>query len=204
MSRYVTPLPGMLARTIEYVLARAAALDEAAERKLAPLAGRWLKFDLQGLEIELWLSAEGPAPIVLAEPEREDLEPDTEVAGTPASLLAMALPDLDADGRVRIEGDARLAQQFQQAMRALDPDIEKALTESLGEIAGPQIYRFIRETAEAAAGAARTGGEQFTQWLREESRLTPSPAEWRAFRDGVDELRERVDRLESRLKRRAQ
>lgn len=204
MSRYATPLPGMLAGTLAYVLERAASLDEAAERKLAPLAGRWLKFDLQGLGMELWLSADGPAPIVLAEPDIENLEPDTEITGTPASLLAMALPDLDGDGRVRIEGDARLAQQFQQAMRALDPDIEKALTESLGEIMGPQVYRFIRESAQAAAGSVRTGGEQVTHWLREESGLTPSPAEWRAFRDGVDELREQVDRLESRLRRRQQ
>lgn len=201
MSRYVTPLPGMLAGAIEFVLSRAAALDDDAAAKLAPLAGRWLKFDLQGLQIELWLSADGPTPIVVAEPESADVQPDTEIAGTPAALLAMALPDLDAGGRVRIEGDARLAQKFQQAMRALDPDLEKALTEYFGELLGPQIHRFVRESAAAAAGAARTGGAQVTHWLREESGLTPSPAEWRTFRDGVDELREGVDRLESRIRR---
>ena len=202
MSRYVTPFPGMLAGAIEFVLARAAALDESAEARLAPLAGRWLKFDLEGLGIELWVGADGATPIVRAEPEPGDREPDTEVAGTPAALLAMALPDLDAGGRVRVEGDARLAQQFQQAVRGLDPDIEKALTEYFGDLLGPQIYRIVRETVAAGTTAARAGGEQVTHWLREESGLTPSPAEWREFRDGVDDLREAVDRLESRIRRR--
>jgi ubiquinone biosynthesis protein UbiJ len=204
MSRYATPLPGILAGAIEFVLARAAALDDAAEARLAPLAGRWLKFDLEGLGIELWLSAEGSSPIVLAEPDPQDRRPDTEVAGTPAALLTMALPELDSGGRVRVEGDARLAQQFQQAVRGLEPDLEKALTDYFGALLGPQVHRLLRDTMMAGRTAARTGGEQVTHWLRDESGLTPSPAEWRDFRDGVDDLREAVDRLESRVRRRAQ
>jgi ubiquinone biosynthesis protein UbiJ len=191
----------MLAGAIEFALSRAAALDDDAESRLGPLQGRWLKFELEGLGIGLWLSADGPEPIVLAEPDPKDREPDTEVAGTPAALLGMALPGLDTGGRVRVEGDARLAQQFQQAMRGLDPDIEKALTEYFGDVLGPQIYRLVRDTVEAGGTAARAGGEQISHWLREESGLTPSPAEWRDFRDGVDELREAVDRLESRVRR---
>lgn len=202
MSRYATPLPGVLAGAIEFVLARAASLDDDAESRLAPLDGRWIRFELEGLGIELWFGADGPTPIVLAEPEPEDREPDTEVAGTPAALLGMALPDLDAGGRVRVEGDARLAQQFQQALRALDPDLEKALIEYFGDLLWPQIHRLLRDVVAAGASAARTGGEQVTHWLRDESGLAPSQGEWRAFRDGVDELREAVDRLESRVRRR--
>jgi len=201
MSRYTTPLPGMMAAAIELVLARAIALDDRAPEKLEPLADRWLKFELEGLEIDLWLSAEDGRLRVLAEPEGPEAAPDTTITGEPGALLAMVVPD-SSSGGVRIEGDTRLAQQFQQALKALDPDIEKGLTEYFGELLGPQVYRIVTEALNAARRTATTGGEQVSRWLREESRFVPAPGEWAQFRDGVDELREAVDRLESRVRRR--
>lgn len=202
MARYVTPLPGMLAAAIEFVLAQAASLDADPAAKLEPLEGRWLKFALEGLQIDLWLSAEGERFRVLAEPEDDALEPDTEISGAPGALLAMALPAFGTSSGVRIEGDAQLAQKFQQAVKALDPDLEKGLVDYFGELLGPQMYRIATEALNFAGQTATTGGDQVSRWLREESRFVPDPDEWREFRDGVDGLREAVDRLESRVRRR--
>jgi len=202
MSRYLTPFPGMLAAAIEFVLARAASLDADPAAKLQPLSGRWLKFALHGLEIDLWLTVEDERMRVLAEPEEHDLEPDTEIAGTPGALLAMALPELGSSGGVRIEGDASLAQQFQQAVKALDPDVEQGLTDYFGDLLGPQMYRVVAQALDSARQTTRTGGDQVSRWLLEESRFVPAPGEWQEFRDGVDRLREAVDRLESRVRRR--
>lgn len=205
MGRYLTPLPGVMAAAIEFVLGRAAALDDDAERVLAPLAGRWLKFELDGLGIDLWFGAEGGRPRVLAEPEDEDTTPDTTpdttIGGTPGALLGMALPSLANTGGVRIEGDAKLAQDFQQAMKSLDPDIEKALGEYFGPVIGPQVHRILVEAVEFARQSSETGREQVSRWLAEESELVPRPGEWREFRDGVDRLREAVDRLEAKVER---
>lgn len=206
MSRYVTPLPGLLADTCERIANRAAALDPSAADHLAPLAGRWLKFELEGLGIDLWIGAEQDRMIVRAEQgpteDGEPLEPDTRVRGTPGALLAMAVPELSAPGGVHIEGDARLAQQFQQAMNRIDPDLEQGLADVFGPLIGPQVYRVVREAVGAGRDAARAGGDQFTHWLREESDLVPSPAEWREFSEGVDELREAVDRFAGKVRRR--
>lgn len=206
MSRYVTPLPGLLADACERIANRAAALDPAAAEHLAPIAGRWLKFELEGLGIELWIGAEQDRMIVRAEQDDHSLEPDTLVRGTPGALLAMAVPELGGNARgaggVHIEGDARLAQQFQQAMKRIDPDVEQGLADVFGPLIGPQIYRVVREAADFGQHAARTGGDQFAHWLREESELVPSPDEWRTFSDGVDELREAVDRFAGKLRRR--
>ncbi|MEX0915706.1 MAG: SCP2 sterol-binding domain-containing protein [Wenzhouxiangellaceae bacterium] len=202
MSGYVTPFPGMMAAAIEFVLARAASLDADPATKLEPLSGRWLKFVLEGLNIDLWLTADGERMRVRAEPEDAELKPDTEIAGAPGALLAMALPGFGTSDGVRIEGDARLAQQFQQAVKALDPDIEKGLTDYFGDLLGPQMYRVVAEALDFARQTTRTGGDQVSRWLREESRFVPAPGEWREFRDDVDSLREAVDRLESRVRRR--
>ena len=202
MSRYVTPLPGMLAAAIEFVLAQAASLDADPAAKLEPLEGRWLKFALEDLQIDLWLSARGERFRVLAEPKEEALEPDTEISGAPGALLAMALPGFGTSSGVRIDGDARLAQEFQQAVKALDPDLEKGLVDYFGELLGPQMYRITTEALAFARTTTTTGGDQVSRWVREESRFVPAPDEWREFRDGVDGLREAVDRLESRVRRR--
>lgn len=201
MSRYLTPLPGLLAMTCEEVANRAAALDPAAAEHLAPLDGRWLKFELDGLNIDLWIGAEGDRLRVLSEPDDPACEPDTRVRGTPGALLAMAVPELRGPGGVHIEGDAGLAQRFQQAMNRIDPDLERGLSDVLGPLLGPQAYRLAREAVAFGGHAARTGADQFSHWLREESELVPRPDEWRAFSDGVDELREAVDRIEARVRR---
>lgn len=206
MSRYLTPFPGLLADTCERIANRAAALDPAASEHLAPLTGRWLKFELEGLGIDLWIGAEQDRMIVRAEQEPgvdgESFEPDTRVRGTPGALLAMAVPELSGPGGVHIEGDARLAQQFQQAMNRIDPDLEQGLADVFGPLIGPQVYRVVREAASFGRDTARAGGDQFTHWLREESDLVPSPAEWRGFSEGVDELREAVDRFAGKVRRR--
>jgi len=201
MGRYLTPLPGIMAQAIEFVVNRAAALDEHADEALKPLENRWLKFELQGPEIELWLSADDGRMRVLAEADDAATVADTTIAGTPGALLAMALPDLHGPGGVRIEGDARLAQKFQQAVKSIDPDIERGLSAYFGELFGPQVYRIVVEASELGQRSARVGGDQLMHWLKNESRLLPASTEWKEFSDRVDRFREAVDRLEKRFDR---
>ena len=202
MARYRTPLPGLLADTFEEIANRAAALDPAASEHLAPLDGRWLKFELEGLGIDLWIGAEADRLRVLSEPEDAERAADTTVRGSPGALLAMAVPELGGSGGVHIEGDARLAQKFQQAMKRIDPDLEQGLSDVFGPLIGPQIHRIVREFTAFGRHAASTGVDQFTHWFREESALVPTPDEWRAFSDGVDDLREAVDRFDGKVRRR--
>lgn len=213
MSRYLTPLPGWLAQAIEQTLNRALELDEQGADRLKPLNGKWLKFELSGLQIDLWFSASEDGWQVLAEPPSSEAEDDTGedqqtqaadtvIQGTPGALMGMAIPELDGPGSVKIEGDARLAQKFQQILKSLDPDWEAGISRYLGNMIGPQVYRMLVEASRFGRHAVRTSGEQVSHWLRDESGSVPNPEEWTAWRDQVDELREAVDRLESRDRRR--
>jgi len=201
MGRYFTPLPGLLAEVVGFVLARAAALDAQAAARLEPLEGRWMKFEVEGLRLDLWLGVVDAGFVVRAERE-PDAHADASVSGNPGALLGMAVPALEG-GSVRIEGDARLAQKFQHALKALDPDLEQGLSAYFGDLLGPQLYRVLIETVALSRHGAATGEAQVARWLGEESGLVPGRGEWHAFRDGVDELREAVDRLERRVARRA-
>lgn len=200
MSRYATPLPGLLAGAVEGILNRAIAIDPGASRLLAPIRGKLLKFELTGLNIDLFFVA-GDRDLQVTAENGPGASPGTTISGTPAALLSMAIPDFGGPGSVRITGDAGLAQAYQKLFAKLDPDWEAALTEYLGNVIGPQVYRMLIQARDTSGRVLGETSRQVSHWLRDESRLVPAREEWAEFSAGVDRLREAVDRLDGRIRR---
>ena len=199
MSRYITPLPGLLAGAIERAIDQAIRSDSGAAERLSAVNGRCIQLALSGLGIDLYFIGQTDRLKILAE---SDLPPDTIIRGSPAALLAMAAPDwLDADSGVRIEGDAGAAQALEKLMRRLDPDWENLLTQQLGDVIGHQVWRLLSDSLRGGRRLAGVAGDQVGHYLREESGLLVTQAEARSFTRDVDELREAVDRLEVTLRR---
>lgn len=199
MSRYITPLPGLLAQAMDGALNRMIRLDEQAATRLRPLHGKTVKLELKGLGIDLLFTGHAERLEVMAE---SDVEPDTTISGTPAALLAMAVPDWRAPGSgVQIQGDAGAAQALEKLLRRLDPDWEALLVEQLGAVWGHQVWRVLRDGLHSGRRVAGTAGDQFARFLREESGLLVTRAELDAFVHEVDELREAADRLQARFRR---
>ncbi len=199
MSRYITPLPGLLASAIDTALNRAISLDEKAAAQLSSLEGKTVCLELKGLGIDLYFTGSGPRLAIDAE---SGIDPDTTITGTPAALLAMAVPDWRAPGSgVQIQGDAGTAQSLEKLMRRLDPDWEALLVEHLGPVWGHQVWRMISDTVSGSRHVASTAADQTARFLREESGLLVTREEVDAFTREVDELREAADRLEARLRR---
>jgi len=202
VTRYLTPLPGLLAGLLDRSFNQAIALDADAERRLKPLDGRTIKLALMGLNIDLFFTGAGERLLVEAE---SDADPDTTIIGSPTALLAMSVPDWRAPGSgVRIEGDAGTAQALEKLFKQLDPDIEGLLTRHLGPVMGHQVWRLLRDAANAGRHGSKVAGEQISRFLREESGLLVSRDEMNALTGDIDELREAVDRLEARLRRAGQ
>jgi ubiquinone biosynthesis protein UbiJ len=199
MSRYLTPLPGLLAGTIEGALARALALDDQAAERLGTLEGRCVQLALEGIGIDLFFTGTGAGLSVTAESEAR---PDTVIRGTPSALLALAVPDWGASGSgVRIEGDAGTAQSLEKLFRRLDPDWERLMTQRFGDVVGHQLWRMVQDALNIGRRSVDLAGDQLGHFLREESGLLVTAEEVGQFTIEVDELREAVDRLESRLRR---
>jgi ubiquinone biosynthesis accessory factor UbiJ len=199
MRRYLTPLPGLLARAMESAFNQAITLDPAAGTRLKDLDGKAVKLVLDRVGIDLYFIGQGSRLAVLAESE---IEPDTIIKGSPTALLAMAVPDWRAPGSgVRIEGDAGSAQALEKLFKQLDPDWEALLSLHLGDVIGHQVWRMLRDTGGMARHGARTAGDQLARYLREESGLLVTREEVEVFNREVDELREASDRLEARLRR---
>lgn len=200
MGRYRTPLPGMLAAAVEAALNRALSLDPQGGQHLAGLDGKTLCLELKGLGIELHLAGDGERLEVRAE---SSTTPETTISGTPAALLAMAVPDWRAAGSgVQITGDAGAARTLEKLLRQLDPDWEALLVEHFGPVAGHQLWRMLADSFQGGRRVAATAADQTARFLREESGLLVTHEEMTEFTEQVDELRESLDRIETHLRRR--
>jgi ubiquinone biosynthesis protein UbiJ len=202
MADYRTPLPQLLASSLEAAVNRVLALDAESAGRLGKLEGRVLQLDVEGLGISLFLtSAYGNVQIGLQAEE----EPDTVISGTPFALFAMAAPGDAANwglpgSRVQISGDANLARDMEQVFSRLDPDWEGPLAGLFGDVLGFQFAAGLRQGVAAVREAAQSTAEMAGAYLRDEAPSLVRPFELKSFGDDVDKLREAVERLEKRLR----
>lgn len=193
-------LSELLAGAVERAANAALALDPDTASRLAALEGRLVALHLEGPDLTLYLRAEGER---LRVADSAGTEPETTIRGTPGALFAGATSEEGrrTAGRLHIEGDAHLGQDFERLLGRLRPDWEEPLARAFGDIAGPKIARALRGGASWGRDAGWSLAEQVAEYLRDERRHLVSRTEMAGFVEEVDRLRDSVDRLEARLRR---
>jgi ubiquinone biosynthesis protein UbiJ len=102
-------------------------------------------------------------------------------------------------GDVRIDGDAELAQKFRELALLLRPDLEEELSLVLGDVPAHQVGRFARAAFSWTRKAATTTVRNVAEYLGHERQDLVPRSEAEQFLQGVDTLREDVDRLAARI-----
>jgi ubiquinone biosynthesis protein UbiJ len=128
--------------------------------------------------------------------------PDASVSGTPLTLLSLIGPGARGrlrSGAVTISGDAEIAQNFQDLLRAAQPEFEEELSRLVGDVAAHQIGNLVRSASGWGRKAAATFAANVSEYLQEESRDLVTRTELEEFLAEVDQLREASDRLQARL-----
>jgi ubiquinone biosynthesis accessory factor UbiJ len=200
--RTPNPLLQAAGRALEAVLARALALDPETAAALDPLDGRRITLQLEQPPLAMSVRVEGR--LLRIGPAFDLPEPDLSLRATAGALLAQLLPSSSAaapGGRMRISGDAELAQHVQRLVKGFSPDLDAAFAGVFGDVVGVQIARVFRE---AFAGGRRVGGKLLrdgVEYLTEERRDLVGRVEQEVFLDEVDTLRDAVERLEARVQR---
>ena len=168
MAEYVTPLPGMLALTLETAINHVLQLDMESPSRVKKLEGRLLQVDLEGLNITLFFTFKHGVVRVRLE---SDLTPDTIISGTPVALFSMAEPEEAdwglPDSKVQINGDASLARDLERIFSKLEPDWEGPLAGMLGDVAGHQVAQGIRQGVETARKTARTASKILSDMMKD-------------------------------------
>ena len=197
--RRLLPLAG---RALQEALNRVLALDPAARDAVLALTGQSVELHLEAppLAMRIAVTEDG----VQVGPAQVDSEADLSLRTSAGALLDRLLPSATparGSGRLRISGDAELAQRLQKIVARFDPDFDAAFAGVFGEIVGPQISRALRQALGSGRAHARHLAEDAVDYLVEERREVVSGAEQQQFFDEVDALRDATDRLEARLRR---
>ena len=191
---------------LEAAINRALRLDPDWRDKLAPLTGRRIGLQLDGLGQRFVLYPHEAGIRVMGAPD-DDLaaHADAVLRGTPLALAGMALQEGNEralfSGEVRIEGDVELGQQFRRLLDELDVDWEEALSRVTGDVVAHHLGRALRGLGEWGGQALDTLAQSATEYLQVESGINPRREEVTAFVAEVDTLRNDVERLAARVRR---
>lgn len=189
-------------RALELALNRALALDPDTQASLSSLSGRRVQLHLAAPPLAMELRVDDGQ--LRVGPANGEPEPDLSLKTTLGAVLGQLLPAAPGSppaGRMRINGDAELAQRLQGLARNFSPDFEGAFSGVFGDVLGVQIARALREGLRQGRTLATKATRGGVEYLIEERRDLVSRAEQEAFFDEVDGLRDAVERLEVRISR---
>jgi len=199
------PLRRLAGRALETALNHTLSLDPDTQQRLVALNGRRVQLHLRGPEIALAVTVtDGRLHVGSPEDGEAASGSQLRVAATPGSLLAMLFKRDDdgiSPGKVDIAGDAELARRLEKLATTFAPDFEEAFARTFGDVLGVPMAKAVRKAFAHTQETAAHLTEDTADWLREESRVALAPGEVEGFLDGVDTLRERSERLESRVQR---
>jgi ubiquinone biosynthesis protein UbiJ len=105
------------------------------------------------------------------------------------------------NGKLELDGDSAPLIQLQQILSGLDMDWEAPLVDTLGDVAGHQLARMLRDAFSWGRQASNSLARQLNEFIHEEARLSPPRLEVEDFYRDVQELGQRVERLTSRTRR---
>jgi ubiquinone biosynthesis protein UbiJ len=188
-----------LLRPFERLLNRNIAASGRARALLAELAGRSMEVRFTATPVRIRLAA-SPAELSVCPAGGEAT--DAVIEGTPLAFLRLASGDAAKSiraGGMEVRGDAEIAEGFRRLLEAARPDLEEELSRLTGDAPAHYAARFAREAVEFGRRAGDILARNVAEYMTEESRDLPVRVEADEFLEGVDRLRESVDRLESRI-----
>ena len=186
----------------EAALNRLLRLDPASLEKIRRLDGKLIHIRCTSPPVDLYIQ---PLFDGLALLSQTDVEPDTRISGSAATLLGL----LTATDRqqaltgntIEISGNIELSQQLQQLLGQLDIDWEAQLAEWIGDIAAHQLGNQLRSLFKWGQQATASMVMNVEEFLHEEARTLPPRAELEQFYSSIESLALDTDRLAARLDR---
>jgi len=104
-------------------------------------------------------------------------------------------------GKIELDGDIELAQQFSGLMAACRPDIEEWMSRFTGDIVAHSVVQGAKGVGCWVKNQTQKHQNHLGQVLTQEWRIAPPPLEIAYFCDQVDEVKIMTDQLESKLNR---
>jgi ubiquinone biosynthesis accessory factor UbiJ len=189
----------MLTERIQAAIDRNVAGSPRARELLAQLEGRSLVVRMQFTPWRVRARVES-GRLLLA--RTQDESADALLAGTPLALLSMMREppaEVIRRGDVTLTGNSEVAQQFQELVLLLRPDLEESLASVIGDVPAFGLGQLLHKALDYGRATARTAGLNVGEFLAHEKHVLVPRAEAAEFLSGVDCLRESTDRMAARI-----
>jgi ubiquinone biosynthesis protein UbiJ len=198
--RLSAPFLASLQRALDSLIAARARTRE----RVGALAGRTVAVTFAELGLTLAFTGEDGRLVVRRGDDTTVPAPDATLRGTSAAFLGAFLREGAAEATtlppgISVDGDALLVRDLRALLADLEFDWEERASGLVGDAAAHQLARAAR----AFGGWTRYAGDRLTrdvaEYLREETRDLVARDEVARFNDGVDQVRDGVERAAARL-----
>jgi ubiquinone biosynthesis protein UbiJ len=183
---------------IEKVINAALAFDPASKQALSKLTDP-LAITTTTPPLTIYLKGSENGLRVMVHCEEPEI---TRLKGSPLALLnLLKQPTSLADSGVDLDGRVQTLQKWQDFISNLDIDWEDAISQILGDIAGPLTANGIRSGLSWVKQQQQSNETLLKNYLTEELKLTPTKTELENFFQQVQNLSQDTDRLEARIEK---
>lgn len=187
---------------LETAVNRALSLDPGGLRRTASLQGKVFHFGCLSPELDIYLLPEADQLKLMG---FWDGEVTTSIRGTASDFAALAsASDPTAaliNGDLELVGESAPLIELQKILASLDMDWEAPLVNTFGDIVGHQLAQALRGLFSWGQQASTSIARQLEEFIHEEARLAPPRQELEDFYQDLQQLNQRVDRLQARIQK---
>ncbi|MCD8525184.1 MAG: SCP2 sterol-binding domain-containing protein [Gammaproteobacteria bacterium] len=173
-------------------------LDPENQASFTRLTGRTLGLHLKRPNVSIYFSFENDTVRLSTEtPEHTD----TDIYASLFQLIRLKFsrqPSL-VNTQFYIKGDVDTAQRFHELIKQHSIDWEEHLSRIIGDVSAHKMRQLLKLPADSLKRNKEKLVADITEYCQEESRLLPSSEETQAFREDLEELCLRLDRLQARI-----
>jgi ubiquinone biosynthesis protein UbiJ len=196
-------ISSLVAAAIEQLLNQLIKLDKDFVGDLIPVVRQQLSIEVTDLSVSLTLLFDGGKFIVLPIANQDS---DCFICADLNTLLDLKQPEnvthLIRNGKLNLEGDLNLAQQFSKAFNNLNIDWANNLSRYLGDGPAYTLVSFVKQSAQTLKQQASISQTTFTSLMQDELKVSIHPLEAQLFKQhcrssqqSLAQLEQRVDKL---------
>jgi ubiquinone biosynthesis protein UbiJ len=185
-------MPSPSADAINHILAA----TPLARERLAKFAGKTAVFRVGPVTVALTVQTTGEVTRAVPQAQR-----DLEVRMSPFLLPRLAANDEAAMREVEMAGDSELAHEIAYLAKNLRWDVEEDLSSFVGDIIAHRLVGGAKAAADYGRDTADRLAAGAAEYWTEEDKLIASRVKVEQFGEEVDAFRDAVERLEKRIDR---
>lgn len=192
--------PGLLVGALEIALNRYLRLEPEVLAECGKLEGRCIALQVSGPDWAFFIEPFDQGVRVVSASDREA---DVTVQGPLLLLMRLAWKTAQGENGVpqglRIEGDTELLSRFNGLLSRVGFDPEELLAKYFGDAAGHRLNQGLQKFFGWSRNTAQTLGLDTAEYLREETRDLARASDVSDWMNGVDDLRDALERFDARL-----